>query len=103
MSTTGKRGRSLAAALSKVAPQEQSAPPPAPEPAPEPAVSKRLSAVTLYISPDDHERLRDLSYHSKISLQQLGVEAWNLLLERRGHPPLAPTTAARPSGRLSKK
>lgn len=99
MSGTGKRGRSLADALSKVAPQEAAAVQTPPEPAPAPETEKKISAITMYFMAEDHDRLRDLSYHSKTSLQQLGVEAWNLLLEKRGHAPLKPVTAGRPSGR----
>lgn len=75
---------------------EPQAPTPAPAPAP---AAKRVSGLIVYLFPEDHDRLRDLAHLSKTSLQQLGIEAWNLLLEKRGHPPLSPTTANRPSGR----
>lgn len=99
MSAVGKRGRSLEAALSKVAPAELEAFKAAPAPELEKATRKKLVAVTMYVSADDHQRLSDLSHFSKTSLQKLGIEAWNLLLISRGHPPLQPTSADRPSGR----
>ncbi len=101
MSNPGKRGTSLASALSKASRKPADAVEeiiPQAEPAPA-SPQKALKVISTYLTPEDHKRIRDLSYHSEISIQQLGLQAWNMLLESKGHAPLAPTTAARPSGR----
>jgi hypothetical protein len=55
--------------------------------------------VNILVAPEDRRRLRQLSLDTNLSLQKLGHEAWNLLLEKRGLPPLKPVSANVPSGR----
>lgn len=57
--------------------------------------------VNILVAPEDRRRLRQLSLDTSLSLQKLGHEAWNLLLQKRGLPPLKPVSANVPSGRLS--
>lgn len=59
--------------------------------------------INVLVAPEDRRRLRQLSLDSNLSLQKLGHEAWNLLLQKRGLPPLRPVTANVPSGRLSSR
>lgn len=72
------------------------APPPAVAPAPS---GPELVPLNILITPADRKRLKELSLHADTSLQKLGHEAWNLLLEKRGLPPLAKVSANVPSGR----
>ena len=55
--------------------------------------------VNIQVTPEDRRRLRQLSLDTNLSLQKLGHEAWNLLLQKRGLPPLKPVNASVPSGR----
>jgi hypothetical protein len=55
--------------------------------------------VNILVAPEDRRRLRQLSLDTNLSLQKLGHEAWNLLLQKRGLPPLKPVSANVPSGR----
>lgn len=55
--------------------------------------------VNILVAPEDRRRLRQLSLDANLSLQKLGHEAWNLLLQKRGLPPLKPVSANVPSGR----
>jgi hypothetical protein len=55
--------------------------------------------VNVLVAPEDRRRLRQLSLDTNLSLQKLGHEAWNLLLHKRGLPPLKPVSANVPSGR----
>lgn len=55
--------------------------------------------VNVLITPRDRKRLRQLSLDSGLSLQKLGHEAWNRLLEARGLEALEPVAANVPSGR----
>ena len=55
--------------------------------------------INILVTPPDRKRLRQLSLDSGLSLQKLGHEAWNLLLEARGLPPLEKVSANVPSGR----
>ena len=55
--------------------------------------------VNIQVTPEDRRRLRQLSLDTNLSLQKLGHEAWNLLLQKRGLPPLRPVSASVPSGR----
>ena len=57
--------------------------------------------VNILVTPEDRKRLRQLSLDTSLSLQKLGHEAWNLLLQKRGLPPLKPVSANVPSGRLA--
>lgn len=55
--------------------------------------------VNVLITPRDRKRLRQLSLDTGLSLQKLGHEAWNRLLEARGLEPLELVAANVPSGR----
>jgi hypothetical protein len=55
--------------------------------------------INILVAPEDRRRLRQLSLDANLSLQKLGHEAWNLLLQKRGLPPLRPVSANVPSGR----
>lgn len=59
--------------------------------------------VNVLVTPPDRKRLRQLSLDTGLSLQKLGHEAWNRLLEARGLAPLEPATASVPSGRSRSK
>lgn len=55
--------------------------------------------VNVLVTPQDRKRLRQLSLDTGLSLQKLGHEAWNRLLEARGLEPLEAVAANVPSGR----
>jgi len=55
--------------------------------------------INILVTPRDRKRLRQLSLDSGLSLQKLGHEAWNRLLETRGLERLEAVTANVPSGR----
>lgn len=55
--------------------------------------------VNVLVTPHDRKRLRQLSLDTGLSLQKLGHEAWNRLLEARGLEPLEAVAANVPSGR----
>lgn len=55
--------------------------------------------VNILVTPRDRKRLRQLSLDTGLSLQKLGHEAWNRLLESRGLEPLEAVAANVPSGR----
>jgi hypothetical protein len=89
---TAKRGRSLADVMASIDPPptaEQVAPP-----------LRDIVPVNILVTPRDRKRLRQLSLDTGLSLQKLGHEAWNKLLESRGLEPLEPVTANVPSGRV---
>lgn len=67
------------------------------------AVGQSVVPVNILVAPEDRRRLRQLSLDANLSLQKLGHEAWNLLLQKRGLPPLKAVSANVPSGRLSIK
>ena len=114
--SSSKRGRSLAEVMSPIEdePSIAGAPTAAPKTAGEPAGRAKeeltnMSAadgpvavvpVNVLVAPEDRRRLRQLSLDTNLSLQKLGHEAWNLLLQKRGLPPLKPVSANVPSGRL---
>ena len=102
--TAGKRGRSLADIVADNLDLDAT---PVEAPAPEPAVSPPSTVpavvpVNILVDPADRRRLRQLSLDTGLSLQRLGHEAWNRLLEARGLPPLRPVAANVPSGRRRK-
>jgi hypothetical protein len=89
---TAKRGRSLADVIGSIdpaSPTEQVVRP-----------ARDIVPVNILVTPQDRKRLRQLSLDTGLSLQKLGHEAWNRLLESRGLEPLEPVTANIPSGRL---
>lgn len=59
----------------------------------------KVVPVNVLMTPGDRHRLKQLSLDTGLSLQKLGHEAWNMLLEKRGLPPLEPVSANVPSGR----
>ena len=89
---TVKRGRPLSDVIASIDP-EQHAEKPLPPP-------RDIVPVNILITPRDRKRLRQLSLDTGLSLQKLGHEAWNKLLESRGLEPLEPVTANVPSGRV---
>lgn len=56
-------------------------------------------AINIYVSRADRKRIRQLAMDEEISIQQLGLRAWGLLMREYGLPELTPTTANVPSGR----
>ena len=107
MSSSIRRGRSLADVVSNIDGDE----PAVVEPAPVAVLPMPLSAappqpivpVNVLVTPIDRKRLRQLSLDTGLSVQRLGHEAWNLLLASRGLPPLEPVAANVPSGRLKRR
>jgi hypothetical protein len=59
----------------------------------------KIVPVSILVTPEDRRRLRQLSLDSNLSVQKLGHEALNMMLEARGLSPLEPVTANIPSGR----
>ena len=120
-----RRGRSLAEVMAPIEddPAGPEAPPnpaaPVPGEAPDPPTAGRAEPeaqpfleaaggqavvpVNILVAPEDRRRLRQLSLDADLSLQKLGHEAWNLLLQKRGLPPLKPVSANVPSGRSASR
>jgi hypothetical protein len=67
------------------------------------ASSQPVVPINILVTPEDRRRLKQLSLDCDLSLQKLGHEAWNLLLQQRGLPPLKPVSANVPSGRSSRR
>ncbi len=107
MSSSIRRGRSLADVVSNIDGDEPLVAEPAPVavlPVPSPAAPPQaIVPVNVMVTPADRKRLRQLSLDTGISVQRLGHEAWNLLLASRGLPPLEPVAANVPSGRLRRR
>ncbi len=107
MSSSIRRGRSLADVVSNIDGDEPVAAEPASVatlPAPSPAAPQQaIVPVNVLVTPADRKRLRQLSLDTGLSVQRLGHEAWNLLLASRGLPPLEPVAANVPSGRLKRR
>jgi len=61
--------------------------------------SPAIVPINVQVTPHDRRRLRQLSLDTGLSLQKLGHEAWNRLLEARGLEPLETVAASVPSGR----
>ncbi len=108
MSSSIRRGRSLADVVSGF--DDEPAADVAPAPVAPAAVAAIPAAaaqpivpVNVLVTPGDRKRLRQLSLDTGLSVQRLGHEAWNLLLEARGLPPLEPVAANVPSGRLKRR
>jgi len=97
-----RAGRALADVMSELDEEAISAPTfvtaeasPAAKDKPGPAIVP----VNVLVTPQDRKRLRQLSLDTGLSLQKLGHEAWNRLLEARGLEPLEAVAANVPSGR----
>ena len=63
------------------------------------SASPAIVPVNVQVTTRDRKRLRQLSLDTGLSLQKLGHEAWNRLLEARGLEPLEAVAASVPSGR----
>jgi hypothetical protein len=105
--SSSKRGRSLAEVMSPIE-DDQVAVTSAFSEAPSSttngtaeAAGQSVVPVNILVAPEDRRRLRQLSLDANLSLQKLGHEAWNLLLQKRGLPPLKAVSANVPSGRSS--
>lgn len=111
-----KRGRSLAEVMSPIEEDEGAHPATssavdagpqsmsksaAEAPASRDANVQAVVPINVLVAPEDRRRLRQLSLDTNLSLQKLGHEAWNLLLQKRGLPPLKLVTANVPSGRMT--
>lgn len=68
-------------------------------PAARDSAAPAIVPINVLVTPRDRKRLRQLSLDSGLSLQKLGHEAWNRLLEARGLEPLEAVAANVPSGR----
>lgn len=77
-------------------PEASEAPTPPATPGPS---GPEIVPINMLVTPADRKRLKELSLHTEKSLQKLGHEAWNLLLAKRGLPPLESVSANVPSGR----
>lgn len=96
-----RAGRALADVMGELDEEPIAAAAPA---APEVAVPKETAGpaivpINILVTPRDRKRLRQLSLDTGLSLQKLGHEAWNRLLESRGLEPLEAVAANVPSGR----
>lgn len=105
--SSSKRGRSLAEVMSPIDDDAVASSatvaeaPPATSNGTIEAIGQSVVPVNVLVAPEDRRRLRQLSLDANLSLQKLGHEAWNLLLQKRGLPPLKAVSANVPSGRLS--
>ena len=52
-----------------------------------------IKTLTLRLPEPVHDQLREMSFTSRRSQHALLMEALNLLFEKNGKPPIAPTTA----------
>lgn len=97
-----RTGRALADVMGELD-EEPAAPPTVAATEDSPAVrdsaAPAIVPVNVLVTPRDRKRLRQLSLDSGLSLQKLGHEAWNRLLEARGLEPLEAVAANVPSGR----
>lgn len=99
---TTKKGRTLADMIGGLdedldTPSQASVPSVSSAPAPTPAA--KIVPISVLISPEDRKRLRQLSLDTGLSIQKLGHEAFNRMLEARGLAPLEAVSANVPSGR----
>ena len=80
-----KKPTSLADAMAK------KTAPAAPEPAKTDKPAGDIKTLTLRLPEPVHDQLREMSYTSRRSQHALLMEALNLLFEKSGKPPIAPT------------
>lgn len=97
-----RAGRALADVMGEL--EEEAAPTPVAVTAEAPPAVKdkagpAIVPINVLVTPRDRKRLRQLSLDTGLSLQKLGHEAWNRLLEARGLEPLEAVAANVPSGR----
>ena len=97
-----RAGRALADVMGELEEDAAPAPVAVTDEAP-PAVKDKagpaIVPINVLVTPRDRKRLRQLSLDAGLSLQKLGHEAWNRLLEARGLEPLEAVAANVPSGR----
>lgn len=97
-----RAGRALADVMGELEEETVPAPVAVTSEAP-PAVKDKagpaIVPINVLVTPRDRKRLRQLSLDTGLSLQKLGHEAWNRLLEARGLEPLEAVAANVPSGR----
>lgn len=98
-----KKGRSLAEVIASIEDEDVALPTPSAEPEasaqPSAVAAPAIVPINILVTPEDRRRLRQLSLDTGLSLQKLGHEAWNMLLNKRGLPPLTTVSANVPSGR----
>lgn len=97
-----KKGRTLADIIGGLDEDPSMLPQPSAIPAnsmPAPTPAMKIVPVSVLVSPQDRKRLRQLSLDTGLSIQKLGHEAFNKMLEARGLPPLEAVSANVPSGR----
>ena len=61
------------------------------------ASDDEIVPLTIMVTKLDRRRLRQLALDTNLSLQRLGHEAWNMMLERRGLPKLYAATSGKRS------
>lgn len=95
-----RTGRALADVMGELDEEPAAAPIATADAAPvRDAASPAIVPINVQVTPRDRKRLRQLSLDTGLSLQKLGHEAWNRLLEARGLEPLEAVAASVPSGR----
>ena len=96
-----RAGRALADVMGELDEEPIASPTPAAPalPAAQEAGGPSIVPINVLVTPRDRKRLRQLSLDTGLSLQKLGHEAWNRLLESRGLEPLEAVAANVPSGR----
>lgn len=55
--------------------------------------------LTIQVTPEDRDRIHQLKLDTKMSIQEMGHEAWNDYLAKRGLSPMEWVTASVRSGR----
>lgn len=60
-----------------------------PKPAPSPKVKQEKVAFSLHLPEEAHSKIREISFHERISMTQVVLEGVDLLFESRGLPPIA--------------
>ncbi len=99
MTTPSKRARTLSAALGNASPAVTEVTKPTPEATPQQPSRPRKVGVQVYLLEDDHQRLKEVAFHGKTNLQKIMMEAINLWMREKGHPPVTATTNDRRTGR----
>ncbi|WP_407061746.1 ribbon-helix-helix domain-containing protein [Aureimonas sp. SK2] len=97
-----KKGRTLADMIGGLDEDLDTSPPASPPPVNSVSASAsaaKIVPISVLVSPEDRKRLRQLSLDTGLSIQKLGHEAFNKMLEARGLPPLEAVSANVPSGR----
>lgn len=98
-----RAGRALADVMGELDEELVSPKAAAPSSAVKESTAPAIVPINVLVTPRDRKRLRQLSLDSGLSLQKLGHEAWNRLLESRGLEPLEAVAANVPSGRVRRQ